>query len=116
MVEANNLTDRSYERVEKIEHKKLLLTAIVIVCFVLAPIGIGYGTHSYMTTVHSKGDWSDLNAALIAIILVISSILIVTGIDKFNQVRVLKDKLSQMKLLEETIYNEVLKSNLHQLE
>lgn len=116
MAEANNLIDRSYEQVEKIEHKKLLLTAIVIVCFVLAPIGIGYSAHTYMTEIHSKGDWSDLNMALIGIILVISAILIVTGIDRYNQIRVLKDKLSQIQILEETIYNEVLESNMHQLE
>lgn len=120
MVEANNLTDRSYELVEKIEHKKLLLTAIVIACFVLASIGIGLNAYTYLFAFHLKGALADANIALIVslmgIILVDSALLSAMGIKKYIQIRDLKSNLVQMQLLEDTIYNEVLKSNMHKLE
>lgn len=112
----NNLTDSSYELVGKIERKRMLLTVIVIACFVLAPIGIGKATHSIITTSHEKGDWSNTDIALTGIVFAVSAILIAIGIKKYTVVKDLKSKLSQIQLLENTIYNEVLKSNMHQLE
>ncbi len=116
MVEANNLTDRSYELIEKIERRKVLLTTIVAVCFILAPIGLGINAHFIIATSHMKGDWSDVYIAMMGIIFVVSTILIAIGIKKYTVVKDLKSKLSQMQLLEETIYDEVLKSNMHRLE
>lgn len=115
-VEANNLTDRSYELVEKFERKRIFLTATVIACFVLAPIGLGINAHFIIATYFMKGDWSNAYMALMGIIFAISAILIGVGINKYAVVKDLKSKLSEMQLLEETIYNEVLKSNIHQLE
>jgi uncharacterized membrane protein YcjF (UPF0283 family) len=115
MVEANNLTDRSYELVEKIERKKMLLTAVVIACFILAPIGIGINAYTFMTATHTKGDWSDVNIALMGIIFIISIVLFAVGIKKYILIGDLKDKLAQVRLLEETIYNEVLNKNLSQI-
>ncbi len=119
-VEANSLTDRSYELVEKIERKRTLLTVIVVMCFILAPIGIGINAYTYLSAIHLKGAWSDVNIALIialmGIIFVDSALLFVIGIKKYILIRDLKSKLSQMQLFEETIYSEVLKSNMHQLE
>ncbi len=115
-VNANNLTDSSYELVEKIERRRMLLTAIVAMCFVLAPIGIGINAHFIISTSHQKGDWSDVDIALMGIVFAISAILIAIGIKKYTVIRDLKSKLSQMQLLEETIYDEVLKPNMHQLE
>lgn len=125
MVEANNFTDRSYELVEKIERRRILLTAIVVMCFILAPIGLGINAHFIIAAFYMKGYWSDvsialmgivLNIAHMGIILAISAILIAIGIKKYIVIKDLKSKLLQMQLLEETIYNEVLKSNMHQLE
>ena len=119
-VEANNLADRSYELVEMIERKKMLLTAIVIACFILAPMGIGINAYTYLFAIHLKGAWSGVNIALIialmGIIFVDSALLFAIGIKKYIVIKDLKSKLSQMQLLEETIYNEVLKSNMRQLE
>jgi hypothetical protein len=127
MVEANNFTDRSYELVEKIERRRILLSAIVVICFILAPIGLGTNAYFIIAASYMKGDWSGANIALtgmgivlniahMGIIFVISAILIAIGIKKYIVVKDLKSRLSQMQLLEETIYNEVLKSNMHQLE
>jgi hypothetical protein len=124
MVEANNFTDRSYELVEKIERRRILLSAIVVMCFILAPIGLGTNAYFIIAAFHMKGDWIDTNIALtgmgvvlniahMGIIFAISAILIAIGIKKYIVVKDLKSKLSQMQLLEETIYNEVLKSNMH---
>lgn len=112
MPDDNTLTDRSYELVEKIEHRSKLLTAIVIACFILAPVGFGIDAHIYLTASHQKGDWSDINTAIMAIVSVISGLLLIIGIKEYIRVKNLKRKLGQMELLEETIYNEVLSSNL----
>ncbi len=116
MVETNNLTDRSYELIEKIERRKMLLTAIVAVCFILAPIGLGINAHFIIAASYMKGDWTDTNIAMMGIIFAISAILIWIGIKRYAIIRDLKSKLAQIQLLEDTIYNEVLKSNMHQLE
>jgi hypothetical protein len=94
----------------------MLLTVIVVMCFIIAPIGIGKTTHSIIATSHDKGDLSNTNIAFTGIIFAISAILFAIGIKKYTVIRDLKSKLAQMQLLEDTIYNEVLKSNMRQLE
>jgi ABC-type molybdate transport system permease subunit len=90
-VEANNnLTDSSYELIEKIERKRIFLTAIVIACFVLAPIGLGINAHFIIATSHMKGDWPNEYIALMGIIFTISAILIAIGIKKYTVVKDLK--------------------------
>lgn len=113
MVEANNFTDRSYELVEKIERRRILLSTIAVICFILAPIGLRTNAYFIIAAFYMKGDWTDTNIALMGIIFAISAILIAIGIKKYIVVKDLKSKLSQMQLLEETIYNEVLKSSMH---
>jgi uncharacterized membrane protein YcjF (UPF0283 family) len=107
MIEANTLTDRSYELVEKIERRRLLLTSVVAVCFILAPIGIGINAHFIIASSHQKADWSNADIALMGIVFVISALLFAIGIKEYILIRSLKNKLAQMQLLEETIYNEV---------
>jgi membrane protein YdbS with pleckstrin-like domain len=113
MPDDNTLTDRSYELVEKIENRSKLLTAIVIACFILVPVGIGVDAHLYQAVSHQKGDWSDINTVIMVVIGVISSLLLIIGVRGYTQMRNLKRKLSQIELLEETIYNEVVSPNLH---
>jgi len=113
MPDNNTLTDRSYELVEKIERRSKLLTAIVIACFILVPVGIGIDAHLYQAVSHQKGDWSDINTVIMAIVSVISGLLLIIGVREYTQIKDLKRKLGQMELLEETIYNEVLGPNLH---
>jgi uncharacterized membrane protein YcjF (UPF0283 family) len=108
MPDDNTLTDRSYELVEMIEHRRKLLTAIVIACFILAPVGMGIDAQLYLTASHQKGDWSDINTAIMAIVSLISGLLLIIGVREYIQIKDLKRKLGQMELLEETIYNEVL--------
>jgi hypothetical protein len=115
MSDDDTLTDRSYELVEMIEHKRKLLTAIVIICFVLVPVGIGIDAQLYMTVSHQKGSWSDVNIVIMAMVSAVSGLLLIVGIKKYILIKDLKKKLSQLDLLEETIYNEVIGPNLHQL-
>ncbi len=115
MPDNNSLTDRSYELVETIENRRRLLTAVVIACFVLAPVGIGIDAHLYNKFSHEKGGFSDINTAIVAIVSVISGLLLTAGVKVYLLINDLKRKLSQVELLEETIYNEVLRSDLHLL-
>ncbi len=116
MPDNNTLTDRSYELVEKIEKRRKLLTAVVIACFILTPVGIGIDAHFYRAASHEKGGWSDISTAIIAIVSVITGLLSIAGVRVYLLINDLKRKLSQMELLEETIYNEVLRPNLHRLQ
>jgi uncharacterized membrane protein YcjF (UPF0283 family) len=116
MPDDNTLTDRSYAMVEMVERRRKLLTTIVIACFILAPVGIGINAHIYQVASHQKGDWSNTDIALMGIISAISALLFAIGIEKYIVIRDLKSKLAQLQLLEETIYNEVLKPNMRQLE
>lgn len=112
----NTLTDRSYELVESIEKRKKLLTAVVIICFALVPVGIGIDAHLYTTTVHQKGDWSDMSMAILAVVSAFSGLLLIIGIKNYIVMKDLKEKLDQIELFEETVYKEVLSSNLHLLD
>jgi hypothetical protein len=115
MSDDNTLTDRSYELVETLERRRKWLTAVVIVCFILVPVGVGIDAHLYMTVAHQKGGWSDMNMVIMAMASVMSGLLLVIGIKKYMLIKDLKKKLGQMELLEETIYNEVISPNLRQL-
>jgi uncharacterized membrane protein YcjF (UPF0283 family) len=112
----NTLTDRSYELVESIEKRKKLLTTIVIICFVLVPVGIGIDASIYMVATHQKGGWSDISMAMIAIVSAFSGLLLIVGIKKYIVMKDLRKKLDQIELFEETVYKEVLSSNLHLLD
>lgn len=116
MPDNNTLTDRSYELVETIEKRRKLLTVVVIACFVLLPVGIGTDAYFYMIAIHEKGGWSDISTAIIAIVSVISGMLLMAGVRVYLLLNDLKRKLSQMELLEETIYDEVLRPNMRQLQ
>jgi hypothetical protein len=93
----------------------MLLAAIVVICFIIAPTGIVITAHSIIAAPYEKGDWSNTEIAFMGIVFAISAVLIAIGIKKYIVIKDLKTKLSQMKLLEETIFNEVLIPNLHQL-
>ncbi len=116
MLDNNTLTDRSYELVESIEKRRKLLIAVFMACFILAPVGIGIDAHLYNAASHEKGGLSGISTAIIAIVSVISGLLLIAGAKVYILTNDLKRKLSQMELLEETIYNEVLKQNLNQLQ
>jgi hypothetical protein len=98
----------------------MLLTAIVIACFILVSMGIGINVYTYSFVIHLKGAWSDVNIALfialMGIIFVDSALLFAIGIKKYIVIKDLKSNLAQMQLLEDTIYDEVLKLNIHKLE
>ncbi len=112
----STLTDRSYELVESVERRRKLLNIVVIACFILAPAGIGIDAQFYNAEIHEKGGFSDISSAIIAIVSVISGLLLIAGVKIYLLTNDLKRKLSQLELLEETIYNEVIKQNLNQLQ
>ncbi len=111
MSNENTLTDRSYELVEALERRKKWLNAIIVVCFVLAPIGLGIDSYVYMNALHLKGDWSDMSMMIIAMVSAISGLLLIIGIKEYNNSKELNEKLGQVEKLEETIYNEVINPN-----
>ena len=116
MSDDNTLTDRSYELVEMLERRRKWLTAVVIICFFLVPVGVGIDAYLYLTVSHLKGGWPDMSIIIMAMVSAISCLLLIIGIKEYNTVDDLKGKLGQMEQLEETIYDEVISPNLHQLD
>lgn len=98
--------------VESVEKRRKLLMAVFIACFILAPAGIGIDAQLYNTAIHEKGGLSDVSTAIIAIASVISGLFLIAGVKVYLLTNDLKRKLSQLELLEETIYNEVIKQNI----
>jgi hypothetical protein len=84
---------------------------VVILCFILVPVGIGIDAHLYMAVSHQKGGWSDINIATMAVVSAVSALFLIIGVRKYKLMKDLKRKLIQMDLLEETIYKEVISPN-----
>jgi len=107
-----NLTDGSYELIERLERKKTWLTVIAALCLILAPIGFSMDVFAFMAIIHQKEGVSDVSLLMMAAITVFSSLLLIVGAREYRSVRILKKKLQQVDLFEETVYNEVLKSRM----
>ena len=102
------LTEAAYEFMEGLESRKKRMIAVIIICFVLGPVGLGF---DWIVVDHQKGDLADLATNPLIVITAIASIIIMTyGINRYFLVKKWENKLEQLEQLEETIYKEVLSS------
>ena len=102
------LTEAAYEFMEGLESRKKRMIAVIILCFVLGPVGLGF---DWNVVIHQKGDLADLAMNPLILITAIVSIIIITyGINRYFLVKKWENKLEQLEQLEETIYKEVLSS------
>jgi len=102
------LTEAAYEFMEGLESRKKRMIAVIVLCFVLGPVGLGF---DWIVVDHEKGGLGDLATNPLIVITAIVSIIIITyGINRYFLVKKWETKLKQLEQLEETIYKEVLRS------
>jgi len=102
------LTEAAYEFMEGLESRKKRMIAVIVLCFVLGPVGLGF---DWIVVDHEKGGLGDLATNPLIVITAIVSIIIITyGINRYFLVKKWENKLKQLEQLEETIYKEVLRS------
>lgn len=105
------LTDSAYKAIEKAERRKKQLMYIMLGCLLTSLPGLGINAFIFMAGSNQKGSLIDDYFALISVLVVICLAIMIVGIHKFILLRNLGQKLNQVELLEETIYNEVLKAS-----
>jgi len=102
------LTEAAYEFTEGLESRKKRMIAVVVLCFVLGPVGLGF---DLITVDHQKGNLADLAMNPLIVITAIASIIIMAfGINRYLLIKKWENRLEQLEQLEETIYKEVLSS------
>jgi len=104
-----SLTDFAYQAIERAEQKRMRLMYIVIGCLLTSLPGLGINAYFFMALGHQKGGFTSSDFELILISAVACLILLAIGLYKFVSLRSLDNKLNRVELLEDTIYNEVLK-------
>ncbi|MDM7940852.1 MAG: hypothetical protein QUS07_11005 [Methanothrix sp.] len=103
-------TDSAYQAIEQAEKRKKQLMYIVLGCLLTSLPGLGINAFIFMAGSNQKGSSIDNYLVLISVLAVICLVIMIVGIHKFILLRNIGNKLNQVELLEETIYNEVLKT------
>jgi len=103
-------TDSAYQAIEQAEKRKKQLMYIVLGCLLTSLPGLGINAFIFMAGSNQKGSSIDNYLVLISVLAVICLVIMIVGIHKFILLRNIGNKLNQVELLEETIYNEVLKA------
>ena len=103
-----SLTDTAYESIEGLEGRKKWMVGVVVACFVLAPLGLGF---DLFIVEHQKGGLTDLASnPLIVITALVSTIVLAFGINRYIIIKKWERQLGQLEQLEKTIYQEVVSS------
>ena len=102
------LTDSAYELIEGLENRKRSVLIIMIACFVVAPMGLGFAALSFTILTHEKGGVADINLFVIAITAAICMVIMALGTKKYILIKKWEKQLSQLEQLEKTICQEVL--------
>jgi hypothetical protein len=101
-------TDASYDLIGHLDIKKKRLLIILIISLVLASLGLAMNALGIAVVFHQKGGPVDLNLLMASANIVICSVFLVIGANQYLFLRNYKEKVRQMELLEEKIFQEVL--------
>ena len=114
MTENKASIDAVYDMVERAEQKKKRLSLLIIGISISSLLGVSANAFAFMLFSHQKGDLDIITGyiLLLAIILLISITLALLAAKKFFALKRLNQNLGRINELEETIYNEVLKSRM----
>lgn len=111
-MEHNVSIDDAYKVVERMEQQKKRLARTVMVISISALLGLVANTFVFMIFSHQKGPLNIINIISIGVIFLICMVLMGLAIRKFVLLKKFKQRLNHIGELEETIYNEVLKSSI----
>ena len=109
-MENKTKTEATFELAEALEIKKRWLKMAIIVCLILAPVGLGANVYSFLVLSHQKGGL--LDQQIVSIVLVFIALILILSFStyKYFELKTWDENLHQLELLEETIYKEVLQS------
>lgn len=114
MTENKASIDAVYDMVERVERKKKRLSLLIIGISISSLLGVSVNAFAFMLFSHQKGALDTITGyiLLLAIIFIISITLALLAAKKFFALKRLNQNLGRIGELEETIYNEVLKSRM----
>ena len=114
MTENKASIDAVYDVVERVEQRKKQLSILIIGISISSLLGVSVNAFAFMLFSHQKGALDIINGyiLLLAIILLISITLALLAAKKLFALKRLNQNLGRISELEETIYNEVLKSRM----
>jgi len=114
MTENKASIDAVYDMVERVEQKKKRLSLLIIGISISSLLGVSVNAFAFMLFSHQKGalDIITGHILLLAIIFLISITLALLAVKKFFALKRLNQNLGRIGELEETIYNEVLKTRM----
>jgi hypothetical protein len=104
------LTDASYEFVDRLEWRKRWFIVIIFGCFILAPIGLGSDFIAFFVLSRQKGGLLDQQIVYLAVVFIISLLMVLFGFNIYKKFKKLSKNLNHLRVLEETIYKEVLQT------
>jgi len=107
-----NITEATFELIERLETKTRWLKIVIIGCLTLAPIGLGADVYSFMVFSHSKGGLSGQQIVPIVFVFITLILILSFGIDRYIKLKKCNRNLQQLEFLEETIYKEVLQAKI----
>jgi len=103
------LTDASYEVVGHLERNRRWLPVLLIFCLAFASIGIAVNAFGLILFSNQKGDIFDLKTLITSVNIVICGLFLLIGTNQYLFLRRYKNKVQQLEMLEEKIYQEVFK-------
>jgi hypothetical protein len=107
---SKTLTDASYEVVGHLERSRKWLPFLLMSCLAFAFIGIAVNAFGLILFSNQKGDIFDLKTMITSVNIVICSLFLLIGANQYLFLKRYKDKVRELEVLEEKIYQEVFRS------
>jgi hypothetical protein len=101
-------TDTAFTAIENLERRKTKMALIILVCFCVATLSIGFSAFSYMMYSHQKGAIANNMMIPIGILAFFCVGMAAIGLQRYILLRNIDEKLRDWEMLEKTIYDEVV--------
>jgi Na+/H+-dicarboxylate symporter len=105
----NNLTDATYELIERMEKKANKINIIIMKYFFITAFGLSVNIIAYLTYANQKGMMPDMSLVLMSMFAALLILPTIIGTKRYVELRKAKSQLQQFESLESTVYEEVLK-------
>jgi hypothetical protein len=105
----NNLTDATYELIERIEGKTNKINLTIMKYFFITAFGLSVNIIVYLSYINQKGVVPDMSMTLMAMFAALLILPTIIGTKRYVELRKVKSRLQQFESLESTVYAEVFK-------
>ena len=103
----NNLTDATYELIERIEGKTNKINLTIMKYFFITAFGLSVNIIAYLSYINQKGVVPDMSMILMAMFAALLILPTIIGTKRYVELRKVKSQLQQFESLELTVYAEV---------